>query len=113
MNLGVPPSVHKHDPYGRDIGGGTGLERATSFIVVRTAGVRELVEELKRLASVAESDRILSNAVRAGSRIIADDYRTIAERHGATGNLGNSVTAKQKQPAYGLKGSRLFSRPIS
>lgn len=86
-----PPSIHKHDPYGRNVGGGTGLERASSFIVVRTAGVRELVEQLKALASVAESDRVLARAVRAGSRIIADDYRTIAERHAATGNLGNSV----------------------
>lgn len=97
MSLGVPPSIHKHDPVGRDIGGGTAMQRATSFIVVRTAGVRELVEELKRLANVVEADQVLSAAVRAGSRIIAEDYRTIAERHGATGNLGRSVTIYKRR----------------
>lgn len=97
LGAASPPSIHKHDPRGRDVGGGTGLERASSFIVVRTSGVRELVEELKALAGVVDSERVLSRAVRAGSKLIADDYRTIAERHGATGNLGNSVTIYKRR----------------
>ncbi len=97
FGFGDVPAIHRHDPVGRNVGGGTGLERATSFIVVRTSGARELVEELKRLASVADSEAILAKAVRAGSKIIADEYRTIAQRHGATGNLANAVTTYRRK----------------
>lgn len=84
-------AITKHDPIGRDIGGGTALEAANQFVTIRTAGVRDLVERLKMVARAAEADAALKKAARAGSKIVRDEYKAIAERHAATGNLGNSV----------------------
>lgn len=92
------PSITKHDPVGRDVGGGqTGLDRAGQFITVRTAGVRDLVEQLKALAGSVESDATLKRIVRRASKIVAEEYKTIAERHMATGNLAASVKIFRRQ----------------
>lgn len=85
------PSITKHNPAARDIDGSTGLTQANQFVTMRTAGVRELVERLNKLAGV-ESHAILAKIVRNASRIVMEEYRTLAERHEATGNLAKSVT---------------------
>lgn len=94
MALGLEnfPAITRHDPVGRDVGGGqTALDRAGQFVSIRTAGVRELVERLKAMAGQVESDSVLRAAVRKGSKIVADEYREMATRVMATGNLAASV----------------------
>lgn len=73
-------------------GGGTGLQRAGQFVTIRTAGVRELVQRLEQLAGLAQSQPIIRRACRAAAKPIEDDYRALAQRHEATGNLYRSVT---------------------
>lgn len=86
------PTITRHDPVGRDVGGGqTALARAGQFITIQTAGVRDMVERLKSLAGAVEADDVLRRAVRRASKIVADEYREMATRHTATGNLAASV----------------------
>lgn len=73
-------------------GGSTGAERASQFVTIKTAGVRGLVRRLEELAGAASSRSIIEKACRKAAKPIEDDYRTLAERHEATGNLAKSVT---------------------
>lgn len=78
----------------------TGVERAGQFVTVRTAGARELVRRFRELAAAAAPD-ILQRIVRRASEPIFNDYKALAQRHEATGNLAASVTRKYKNYAEG------------
>lgn len=73
-------------------GGETGLQRASGFVNVRTAGVRDLVKNLLGLASQARSQQVLRKVCRAASTPIMKTYSAEAQRHEATGNLARAVT---------------------
>jgi hypothetical protein len=73
-------------------GGVTGVEKANQFITIKTAGVRGLVQRLEELAGVASSQKIIEAACKKAAKPIEDDYRSLAQRHEATGNLAKSVT---------------------
>jgi len=79
----------------RDIGGGTALESANQFVVIRTAGVRELVDELYRRAERA-APALLRRAVIEAAAPIESAYAEHARRMTATGNLAASVMHKFK-----------------
>jgi hypothetical protein len=67
---------------------------AEGFVTVRTAGIRELVEQLQALAkNVGKPDR-LESIVRKGAKLIENDYK---QRVGdVTGGLQKSVKTKTK-----------------
>jgi hypothetical protein len=73
-------------------GGGTALQKAGQFVTVRTAGVRDLIKNLESLAGAAQSQTIIKKACEKASKPLMDDYKSLAERHEATGNLAKSVT---------------------
>lgn len=98
------PSIARHNPVARDIDGSTGLAQAKQFVTIRTAGVRDLVNQLNELVGAVESDAILSKVVRRASRIVMEEYKTIAERHEATGNLAKSVTVIKRSYDNGRGG---------
>lgn len=84
--------ISRHDPVGRTTDDGQrGLDRAGQFATIRTSGVRELVERLKQMSDVVDADEQLRKAARKASKIVKDEYQTLAERHTATGNLAASV----------------------
>jgi hypothetical protein len=98
------PSITQNNPTPRDLGGSTGLEQANQFVTIRTAGVRELVDKLNSLVTAVEADETLRRIVRRASRIVMNEYKTLAERHEATGNLAKSVTIVRRSYNNGRGG---------
>jgi len=84
----------------RDIGGSTGIESANQFVTIRTAGVRDLVAELRRRAGSATAP-ILKKIVKRAAMPIEKKYAELARNHTATGNLAASVTHEIKAYADG------------
>lgn len=85
--------------------GQTGLERADSFIRMRTDGAKEFIEELLRLATRAGSDATapLTAAAKKAAKPVMELYKeNISE---VTGNLRRSVRiqdGKKKYPGVGI-----------
>jgi hypothetical protein len=98
------PSISQNNPTPRDLGGATGLEQANQFVTIRTAGVRELVDKLNSLATSLEANDALKKIVRRASRIVMNEYKAMAERHEATGNLAKSVTIVRRSYNNGRGG---------
>lgn len=74
-----------------DDAGLTSLEKAGGFIVVRTAGVRELVRRLTDLAGAASAPQAIKAACEQASVPLYNGYKQRAREHEATGNLAKSV----------------------
>lgn len=107
MALGMAnlPTITRHNASARDTGGGgTALQQVGQFVTIKTAGVRDLVEELNALAGRVEAEAMLAKLVRRASTFIAKEYQTIAERHEATGNLAKSVTTIKRSYPNGRGG---------
>lgn len=98
------PSITQNNPTPRDLGGSTGLEQANQFVTIRTSGVRELVDRLNSLVTAVEANETLRKIVRKASRIVMDEYREMALRHEATGNLAKSVTVVRRSYNNGRGG---------
>ena len=103
MAVGLP-SITQNNPTPRDVGGSTGLEQVKQFVTIRTSGVRELVDRLNSLVTSVEANETLSKIVRRASRIVMNEYREMAERHEATGNLAKSVTTFKRSYNNGRGG---------
>lgn len=71
--------------------GMTGLEKAGQFIVIRTAGVRDLVRRLTDLAGAAAAPQAIRSACLKAAAPLEAGYRQRAKEHEATGNLAKSV----------------------
>ena len=84
--------IKQNNPTPRDIDGTTALKQVGQFVTIQTAGVRELFEQLDKLAGSIAADAFLKQAVRKASKIIKDGYKDEARKHTATGNLAESVT---------------------
>ena len=97
-------SITQNNPTPRDLGGSSGLEQANQFVTIRTSGVRELVDKLNSLATAVEANETLRKIVRKASRIVMDEYREMALRHEATGNLAKSVTVVRRSYDNGRGG---------
>lgn len=79
----------------RLIGGETGKTIAEGFITVKTAGIRELAEELEELAQKLGKANQLENAVKKAARIIERAYAVNVGD--VTGNLKASLKTKAKR----------------
>ena len=97
-------SITQNNPAPRDLGGSSALEQVGQFVTIRTSGVRELVDRLNSLATAVEADETLRKIVRKASRIVMDEYRAMADRHEATGNLAKSVTVVRRSYNNGRGG---------
>lgn len=78
----------------RDFGGSTGKSLAEGFVTVKTAGIRELAEELEALAKGAGEPKTLEKCVELAGKHIQAGYK--AKVRSATGNLSKSVKIKTK-----------------
>ena len=85
-------ALYRHNATPRDINGSTALQQLNQFVTIRTSGVRQLYEQLDKMAGETLSTAILKHAVRTASKIVEDTYKSKARQHVATGNLANSVT---------------------
>lgn len=103
MAVGLP-SITQNNPTPRDLGGSTALEQVGQFVTIRTSGVRELVDRLNSLVTTVEANETLRKIVRKASRIVMDEYREMALRHEATGNLAKSVTVVRRSYNNGRGG---------
>jgi hypothetical protein len=103
MAVGLP-SITQNNPTPRDLGGSTGLEQVGQFVTIRTSGVRELVDRLNSLVTTVEANETLRKIVRKASRIVMEEYKAMAERHEATGNLAKSVTVFRRSYNNGRGG---------
>lgn len=78
----------------RVYGESTAKSLAEGFVTVRTAGIRELAEKLKKMAEDAGKPDRLKAIVKAAAKIIERDY---AQRVGdVTGGLKNSLDTRTK-----------------
>ena len=98
------PSITQNNPSPRDVGGSSALEQVGQFVRIRTSGVRELVDRLNSLVTAVEANETLSKIVRRASRIVMNEYREMALRHEATGNLAKSVTTFKRSYDNGRGG---------
>jgi len=78
----------------RTFGGQTGKSLAEGFVTVKTAGIRELAEELQAIAAKMGEPKALEDAVKKAAEHIRRGYR--AKVGNATGNLKKSVRIKTK-----------------
>jgi hypothetical protein len=78
----------------RTFGGRTGKSLAEGFVTVKTAGIRELAEELQALAKGVSEEKTLEKCVRLAGRHIQSGYK--AKIRNATGNLSKSVRIETK-----------------
>lgn len=90
------PAITQTNPSAVMEWGQTGLDRANQFVIVRTAGLRDLAKRLESLSNAFESDRALRQAVNKGSNLVKTRYQRKALQHVATGNLAASVTYKDR-----------------
>lgn len=74
-----------------DDAGLTNLDKAGQFVVIRTAGVRDLVQKLIDLAGAASAPAAIEAACRKASVPLFSGYQQRAIEHEATGNLAKSV----------------------
>ena len=78
----------------RSFGGSTGKSLAEGFVTVKTAGIRELAEELQMLAAKMGEPKALEDAVKKAAEHIRRGYRSKVGN--VTGNLRKSVRIKTK-----------------
>jgi hypothetical protein len=78
----------------RTFGGQTGKSLAEGFVTVKTAGIRELAEELQALAKGVSEEKTLEKCVKLAGRHIQSGYK--AKIRDATGNLSKSVRIETK-----------------
>jgi hypothetical protein len=78
----------------RTFGGSTGKSLAEGFVTIKTAGIRELAEELQMLAAKMGEPRALEAAVRKAAEHIKKGYQSKVRN--VTGNLKKSVRIKTK-----------------
>lgn len=80
----------------RTFGGQTGKQLAEGFVNVRTAGAREVAEELRRIAESvgADADALLYESCKAAAKIIGDRYKS--KVGDVTGNLKKSVRIQKR-----------------
>jgi hypothetical protein len=78
----------------RTLGGSTGKSLAEGFVTVKTAGIRELAEQLQALATKMGEPKALEDATRKAAEHIRKGYRSKVGN--ATGNLKKSVRIKTK-----------------
>jgi hypothetical protein len=78
----------------RTFGGSTAKSLAEGFVTVKTAGIRELAEELQSLAAKMGEPRALEVAVRKAAEHIRKGYQSKVRN--VTGNLRKSVRIKTK-----------------
>lgn len=74
-----------------DDSGLTNLDKANQFIVIRTSGVRDIVQRLINLAGAASAPKAIEAACRKASEPLFAGYQQRAREHEATGNLAKSV----------------------
>ena len=77
-------------------GGQTGKQLAEGFVNIRTAGARQVAEELRRLANKigADADKLLYDSCRDAAKIIQRRYKT--KVGDVTGNLSKSVRIEKR-----------------
>jgi len=78
----------------RSFGASTGKSLAEGFVTVKTAGIRELAEELQMLAAKMGEPKALEDAVKKAAEHIRRGYRSKVGN--VTGNLRKSVRIKTK-----------------
>jgi hypothetical protein len=78
----------------RTFGGQTGKSLAEGFVTVKTAGIRELAEQLQAIAAKMGEPKALEDATRKAAEHIRKGYRSKVGN--ATGNLKKSVRIKTK-----------------
>lgn len=78
----------------RTFGGSTGKSLAEGFVTIKTAGIRELAEELQSLAARMGEPKALESAVRKAAEHIRRGYQSKVGN--VTGNLKKSVRIKTK-----------------
>lgn len=78
----------------RDFGGSSGKSLAEGFVTVKTAGIRELAEQLQAIAIKMGEPKALEDATKKAAEHIRKGYR--AKVGNATGNLRKSVRIKTK-----------------
>lgn len=76
----------------RTFGGQTARSLAEGFVTIQTAGIRELAQELERIAGQFAAEPALEKAVRAGATLIKKGYQSKVGN--VTGNLAKSVRIK-------------------
>lgn len=78
----------------RTFGGQTGKSLAEGFVTVKTAGIRELAEQLESLAKDVSEAKTLEKCVKKAAEHIKRGYK--AKIKDATGNLSKSVDIDTK-----------------
>lgn len=76
----------------RMFGGSTAKSLADGFVTIKTAGVRELAQELVKLAAEMEKKPNLAAIAKRGAKIIGDSYK--ARVNDVTGQLRGSVKSE-------------------
>ena len=98
MALGLEnlPSIGVHDAPARDIDGSTGLQQANQFVTIKTAGLRDMVKKLEKLADVCTAESVMKAAAKKGARVVGNRYKRKAQSHIATGNLAASFDEAER-----------------
>jgi hypothetical protein len=78
----------------RTIGGQTAKQLTQAFVTVKTAGVREMAEKLRKLGEQMGEPKALENACKLAAKHIERGYK--AKIGNVTGNLRKSVTIRTK-----------------